>query len=124
VSLTEQSPFSEATSIRFLGCSGAGEYYRSTGVGLFDLRDDSVSELDLFGGAVKTVEWKRLFQSVDAMRAKFGKHTLYLGSSHLANRFGQHLGERGDEPARKGMLLKGETKRRRLGIPMFLGEVG
>jgi hypothetical protein len=29
-----------------------------------------------------------------------------------------------DEPQRKRTLLKGETKRRRLGIAMFLGEVG
>jgi hypothetical protein len=28
-----------------------------------------------------------------------------------------------DEPLCKRVLLKGETKRRRLGIPMFLGKV-
>ena len=97
--------------------------YRSTGVVLFDLRDDSVAQLDLFGAALKTVRLKKLFDGVDKIRQRYGKHTLYLGSSHLANRFTQHQGERGDEPARKRLLLKGETKRRRLGIPMFIGEV-
>ena len=57
------------------------------------------------------------------MRAKYGKHTLYLGASHQANRFAQHLGERGDIPKRKGALLKGESARKRLGIPMFMGTV-
>jgi len=55
------------------------------------------------------------------MRAKYGKHTLYLGSSHLAQSSAQHGADRGDEPLRKRVLLKGETTRRRLGIPMFMG---
>jgi hypothetical protein len=37
--------------------------------------------------------------------------------------FAQHLGERGDIPKRKESLLKGETARKRLGIPMFMGTV-
>ena len=84
--------------------------YRSTGIVLFDLGDDSVAQLDLFGAALKTFQLKKLFTGVDAMRNKYGKHTLFLGSSHLANRFSQHLGDRGDEPLRKQFLLKGETK--------------
>src|SRR6266481_3228799 len=55
------------------------------------------------------------------MRAKYGKHTLYLGSSHLAQSSAQHGADRGDEPLRKRVLRKGETTRRRLGIPMFMG---
>ncbi len=47
--------------------------------------------------------------------------TLYLGASHLANRFARHLGERGDIPRRKESLLKGETARKHLAIPMFMG---
>ncbi len=100
-----------------------GTPYRSTGVVLFNLRDDSTAQLDLFGASLKTIKMKRLFAGVDEMRRKYGKHTLYLGSSHLANSFAQHLGDRGDEPARKRLLLKGETERRRLGIPMFIGNV-
>jgi len=57
------------------------------------------------------------------VRTKFGKHTLYLGSSFLASRFTQHMGDRGDAPERKTHLLKGETTRRRLAIPMFMGQV-
>jgi hypothetical protein len=60
---------------------------------------------------------------MDHMREKYGKHTVFLGSSFLAHKFGQHLGDRGDEPQRKQKLFKGETKRKRFGIPMFLGGV-
>ena len=62
-------------------------------------------------------------QSVDEVRRRYGKHTLFLGSSFLANKFAEHLGERGDIPKRKETLLKGETPRKRLGIPMFLADV-
>jgi len=100
-----------------------GTLCRSTGVVLLNLEDDSVAQLDLFGAALKTIEMKKVYEGVDKMRAKYGKHTLYLGSSHLAQSSAQHSADRSDEPLRKRVLLKGETKRRRLGIPMFLGKV-
>jgi hypothetical protein len=66
---------------------------------------------------------ERLFQCVDAIKAKYGKHTLFLGSSYLAHQYAQHEGARGDAPERRRVLFKGETKRKRLAIPMFLGKV-
>ena len=57
------------------------------------------------------------------LREQFGKHAVFLGSSSLAHRFAQHLGARGDVPERTRQLFKGETKRKRLGIPMFMGEM-
>jgi nucleotidyltransferase/DNA polymerase involved in DNA repair len=97
--------------------------YRSTGVVLLDLEDDATMQLDLFGSVAKTINMRRVYEGVDAVRRKYGKHTLFLGSSFQANKFGQHLGERGDIPKRKETLLKGETTRKRLGIPMFLADV-
>lgn len=43
--------------------------------------------------------------------------------TYLAHQQKQHEGERGDAPERTRQLLKGETKRKRLGIPMFLGKM-
>ena len=60
---------------------------------------------------------------MDAVNLKYGKHKVYLGTSHLANRFGAHVGDRGDAPERKEALFKGETARKRIGIPMFMGVV-
>jgi hypothetical protein len=113
----------EAIRPEFRQVFQTGTLYRSTGVVLANLEDDSVVQLDLFGAALRTIEMKKLFLGVDKMRAKYGKHTLYLGSSHLAQSSAQHSADRGDEPLRERVLLKGETKRRRLGIPMFLGKV-
>jgi DNA polymerase IV len=100
-----------------------GEEYRATGVVLIKLETDDMVQLDLFGETLRAEKFSRVYQAVDRMREKYGKHTVFLGSSFLAHKFGQHLGHRGDEPQRKQRLFKGETKRKRLGIPMFLGTV-
>jgi len=50
-------------------------------------------------------------------------HTVFLGASFLAHAHAQHDGERGQLPERQRQLLPGETVRKRLGIPMFMGEV-
>jgi len=96
--------------------------YRATGVVLLGLEEDKVSQLDLFGEALKMTEMKKLYEAVDAVNKKYGKHKIFLGSSFLANKYSQHLGVRGDIPERKENMFLGETKRRRLGIPMFSGE--
>jgi hypothetical protein len=59
----------------------------------------------------------------NTLREKYGKHTVFLGASFLAHTHAQHDGERGHLPERQHQLLPGETTRKRLGIPMFLGEV-
>lgn len=97
--------------------------YRATGVILLKLGEDSTKQLDLFGESVRAEEMKKLYEGVDKVNDKFGKHTIYLGSSFWANKFSQHLGDRGDTPQRKNLLAKGETKRKRLAIPMFVGNV-
>jgi DNA polymerase-4/DNA polymerase V len=97
--------------------------YRATGIMLFNLEEDKVKQLDLFNEALKADELRALYRSIDEINEKFGKHTVFLGSSFLANDAPQHKKERGDLPERKKLLLKGETKRQKIGIPMFLGTV-
>jgi len=97
--------------------------YRSTGAVLLKLEEYKTIQPDLFGAALKIEDMEKLYENVDMVNRKFGKHTVFLGSSFWANKFSQHLGERGDIPKRKQNLLKGETTRKRLGIPMFMGEV-
>jgi DNA polymerase-4 len=100
-----------------------GEDYRATGVVLIKLEEDTMVQLDLFGETLRAEKFSRVYQAMDHMREKYGKHTVFLGSSFLAHKFGQHLGDRGDEPLRKTLLFKGETRRKHLGIPMFIGNV-
>jgi DNA polymerase IV len=100
-----------------------GEEYRATGIVLLRLEEDTMRQLELFEDTLKIEKFSRVYQAMDRLREQYGKHTVFLGSSYLAHRFALHLGARGDTPARAGRLFKGETKRKRLAIPMFIGEV-
>jgi nucleotidyltransferase/DNA polymerase involved in DNA repair len=97
--------------------------YRATGVILLKLTEAYYGQLDLFGETIRLQRLSNLYESVDTLREKYGKHTVFLGASFLAHQSAQHDGERGHVPERKLDLLPGETARKRLGIPMFMGEV-
>ncbi len=99
-----------------------GTEYRATGITLMSLGDAGSAQLDIFGSVLKSEGLKKVFESVDAISLRYGKHAVFLGSSFEAMKSGAHLGERGEKPARTRELFKGETARRRLGIPS-LGEV-
>src|SRR3989440_2410247 len=97
--------------------------YRATGVILLKLTEAYYGQLDLFGEAIRMQRLSNLYESVDTLREKYGKHTVFLGASFLAHKSAQHDGERGHVPERKQQLLPGETARKRLGIPMFMDDV-
>jgi DNA polymerase-4/DNA polymerase V len=99
------------------------ESYRSTGIMLFGLEEQNYSQLDLFGAIAKKQTLTHLYEAVDVVREKYGKHTLFLGASFHAHKFAQHMGDRGQAPERRKILLKGETQRKHLAIPTFLGFV-
>jgi hypothetical protein len=98
--------------------------YRATGIVMGGLKENIVKQMDLFGETLSILNSKKLYETIDQINDKFGKHKIYLASSFAANSFSQHLGERGDVAERKGILFRGETKRKRIAIPMFMGEVG
>ena len=99
------------------------QLYRATGVILSKLTETYYGQLDLFGEAIRMQRLSQLYASVDTLREKYGKHTVFLGASFLAHTHAQHDGDRGNLPERQRELLPGETPRKRLGIPMFMGEV-
>ena len=101
----------------------SGTLYRATGVILHHFSEAYYGQLDLFGEVVRMQRLSNLYESVDALSAKYGKHTLFLAASLPAHLHAQHAGDRGELPERHLTLLPGETRRKRLGIPMFLGEV-
>lgn len=97
------------------------ELYRATGIILSELTDVCTGQLDLFGRAKKDETMIMVYKNLDQLSAKYGKHTVFLGSS-LAAISRQHVGSRGLSASRKTNLFRGETERKRLGIPM-LGHV-
>ncbi|QQG38187.1 MAG: DNA polymerase IV [Candidatus Kaiserbacteria bacterium] len=97
--------------------------YRATGITLYKLHRNDSTQLDLFGAVHKSEGLRKVYESVDAISERYGKHSVFLGSSFAAMKYGAHLGTRGDTPERLKHLFKGETKRRHLPLPV-LGEVG
>jgi hypothetical protein len=102
---------------------GPRQQYRSTGVIFLDLDECHDGQLELFGSSLQIEKMARLYQSVNRIKTKYGKHTLFLGSNIYAHRLAQHEGERGTLPERTRSLLKGETRRKRLGLPMLMEDV-
>jgi DNA polymerase-4/DNA polymerase V len=97
-------------------------WYRATGVVLGKLKENTRAQLDLFGGSLSVEKTKVIYESLDSLAGKFGKHTVFLASSLQAMVNPSHKGARGLKAERTVPgLFKGETARKRLGIPM-LGE--
>ncbi len=96
--------------------------YRLTGVVLADLQEDVARQADLFGEEVQAEKVRRIYEQMDALSERYGKHTVFLGSSLEAMKGRQHLNQRATLASRKTELFKGEGARRRIGIPM-LGDV-
>src|SRR5262249_41954147 len=95
--------------------------YRLTGAVLSHLRGAGDTQLDLFGEALRAERVRRIYDGIDRLNAKYGKHTVFLGPRFAAMQ-GQHTAARADLPRRRRMLLPGEDERKRLGIPL-LGDV-
>ncbi|MEO8638033.1 MAG: DNA polymerase IV [Candidatus Taylorbacteria bacterium] len=92
--------------------------YRTTGVVLRNLSFGNIIQTDFFGEHKKSADKSALYEKVDRLSRKFGKHVVFLASSMSAMRK-QHGGERGVNAERKRSLFRGETERKRLGIPMM-----
>lgn len=99
-----------------------GALYRTTGITLLKLHDAGSTQLDLFGAALKTEGLQRVYESVDELSERYGKHVVFLGSSFDAMTHLAHANERGEATARSQNLFTGEHGRKRLGLP-HLGEV-
>lgn len=100
-----------------------GKEYRSTGIILWRLTTEESIQPTLFESPLKIEKMIRLHAGIDEVKEKFGKHTVFLGSSFWAHVFDQHAGERGTLARRKKISLPGERGRKKLNIPLFWGEV-
>lgn len=93
--------------------------YRATGIVLAELTSDPNRQLSLFESPVKIIYLKRLYEAIDKINARFGKHTLHHLSAMPAKARAQHENARGNVPSRKQTLLKGENERQHLGLPIM-----
>ena len=95
--------------------------YRAIGVVLAKRPKEGSAQLDLFDEVVRTERVRRIYDAVDALSEKFGKHTVYLVTSLKALTTPSHSGDRNVVAVRQQDLFRGEPKRKRLAVPM-LGE--
>jgi DNA polymerase-4/DNA polymerase V len=93
--------------------------YRQTGVVLVGLVPDDGSHYTLFDDATKIEKMAKIYEAVDNLSWKYGKHTVQHGSSLPTKLQSQHEGDRGDVPVRKTETFTGENRRQRLGLPML-----
>lgn len=93
--------------------------YRATGVVLTGLVTEDSVQYSLFEPMVRLDKLKRLYEAVDALSEKMGKHALHLAGSSAAHTVPQHVRDRGDVTVRKQNRLKGETDRKHLSIPVL-----
>jgi DNA polymerase-4 len=94
-------------------------FYRQTGVVLASLVSEKGIQYTLFDDPARIEKMARIYNIVDELSEKFGKHTVLHATSLPTKLQSQHEGERGDIPKRKTDTFKGENKRQRLGLPML-----
>lgn len=109
--------FSSIIRELFDSCYSPKDIYRATGVVLIDLEQDISVQYSLFDNPLQAEKIKDIYNAADELGQKFGKHTLHLGSSHLIEELGK--GRRGKLTVREQTQLKGETRRRHLGLPLM-----
>ncbi|KKR29161.1 MAG: polymerase IV protein [candidate division CPR2 bacterium GW2011_GWD2_39_7] len=76
----------------------SGTLYRATGIILLSLEENNSTQLTLFEDPLKFGKIEKLYASIDELATRYGKHTIFLGSSYYANNLKSHLSERGDIP--------------------------
>ncbi|MFA6376761.1 MAG: DNA polymerase IV [Candidatus Paceibacterota bacterium] len=96
-----------------------GTLYRATGITLVNLETKTDRQMDLFGKSAKAEKFSKIFESVDKLEEKFGKHTVFLGSSFQAISCSKPSRGRNCLTTRNTDNFKGETKRQRIGIPLL-----
>ncbi|MBE0426940.1 MAG: DNA polymerase IV [Nitrospirae bacterium] len=94
-------------------------FYRQTGIVLAGLVSEKEIQYTLFDDPARIEKMTRVYNAVDQLSEKFGKHTILHAASLPTKLQAQHEGERGDVPKRKIDMFKGENKRQRLGLPML-----
>ncbi len=117
--------FAQAASELFGPLFEPGALYRATGVVLSDIEAEGTVPADLFDDSVKIERTRRLSRTIDDINSHFGKHAIYLASAGMASnpprdiKMSQDENPRSDKVWRRKELLKGETDRKRLALPLF-----
>ena len=94
--------------------------YRATGIVLVNLQQQGNTQLDLFEEPLQIEKMEKIYQAVDQIAEKFGKHAIHLGTSTQAHQEKQHSANRDNTTLRKQNRLQGENERLHLGMPLIM----
>lgn len=94
-----------------------GHIYRATGVILTHLKADDQIQYSLFEDPLRAEKMRFLYDAVDEINRRYGKHTVHLASSHFIEERGK--GKRGEPTCREALALPGETRRKHVGLPIL-----
>ncbi len=104
------------------------ETYRATGVTLADLTEHGPQQPDLFTDPGRVAGVARIFERIDRLAERYGKHTVYLASSMQAiapeAKGAEHkeYGTSASQAKHASQRFKGRTMRKLFALP-YLGEV-
>jgi len=94
-----------------------GTTYRTTGIVLTGLADDMQYQYSLFEDPIRIEQMRALGKTTDLLQARFGKHTVSLGTGLYITNAPQH--ERDTPVWRKQHRLPGETMRKHIRLPLL-----
>jgi hypothetical protein len=94
-------------------------FYRQTGIVLAGLVSEAGIQYTLFDDPGRIEKMARIYNAVDELSEKFGKHTILHATSLPTKLQAQHEGERDEVPKRVTDMFKGENRRQRVGLPML-----
>ncbi len=95
----------------------SGSTYRATGLVLGRLEDDRRLQYELFEQPEVVERQRRIGATLDSLQRRHGKHTVCLATGLTLNT--APAAERDTPCWRRQHLLKGETRRRRIRIPVL-----
>jgi len=95
----------------------SGSTYRATGVVLGRLEDDRRRQYELFQQPEAVERQRRIGVTLNSLQRRHGKHTVCLATGLAINT--APAAERDTPCWRRQNLLKGETRRRRIRIPVL-----
>lgn len=93
--------------------------YRATGVVLSHLKPMTNLQLSLFESPLAITKNIQLYQAIDNLSAKYGKHTIYHAAAHQAHVQSVVTTDRHEKSWRQTNRLKGESARKHLRVPFI-----
>ncbi|MBC7334043.1 MAG: DNA polymerase IV [Actinobacteria bacterium] len=93
--------------------------YRQTGVVLCELVSQDNLQLTLFENPPRIEKSTKLYNAIDKLSRRFGKHIIMHGCSFSSELCIKDGGHQSSAPYRVDNLLIGENKRQKIGIPML-----